>query len=279
MSDVALLTPLHVLHEAAALPSFDLPDELRDLYGGSLGFDEPRLFANFVSTLDGVVAISSLEQSNRLISRGSEADRFVMGLLRACADAVVIGSGTLRGSPGSLWTAERVYPPAAAAFSELRRRLGRPPRPELVVLTASGSVDRAHPALEAGALVLTSERGAAALAGRLPAASRVMPLEGETAVDPAAAVATLRASGHRLILSEGGPRVLGALVAAGLVDELFLTISPLLAGRSERGGHLALVEGVELLPERLVEGRLLGVRSHGAHLFLRYALERRPERD
>ena len=65
--------------------------------------------------------------------------------------------------------------------------------------------------------------------------------------------------------------VLGSLVASGLVDELFLTVSPILAGRAatERFG---LVEGVELVPQTRVAGRLRSVRTHGSHLFLRYGL-------
>src|SRR5262245_6320738 len=77
----------------------DLPDELVRLYGGGLSLARPRLFANFVATVDGVVAIPGLPRANRVISRDSEPDRFVMGLLRAAADAVLIGSGTLAALP------------------------------------------------------------------------------------------------------------------------------------------------------------------------------------
>src|SRR6058998_3126635 len=96
-----------VLAEADGLPELELPDELRDRYGGPLGFEEPRLVANFVSSIDGIVAIPTLPRSNSLISAGSEADRFVMGLLRAVADAVLVGSGTLHAWPNALWTPER----------------------------------------------------------------------------------------------------------------------------------------------------------------------------
>jgi len=237
-----------------------------------LGFDEPRLFANFVSSVDGVVAIPSLPRANRLISADSESDRFVMGLLRACADVVLLGSGTLHGSPRSLWTAERALPDASSSFAELRRRLGRPAEPELAVLTGSGELDPAHPALEHGAVVLTTDSGAARPAGRLPAETNVVSLGGGAAVDPRAAVETLRERGARLILSEAGPRVFGALVAAGLVDELFLTVSPILAGRMPADGRLALVEDADLVPAARPAARLLSARRDGAHLFLRYEL-------
>ncbi len=263
---------LELLWEAEGLPRFDLPGALESLYGGPFGLTPPVLYANFVETLDGVVAIRSESRSNRLISGDSETDRFVMGLLRACADCVLVGSGTLHGSPKALWTPEKAHPGAAEPFAELRRRLDLAPEPMLAVLTASGALDPAHPALEHGAIVLTTPSGADRCRRRLPGAVEVVVLEGETAVDPRAAVATLRDRGYGSICSEAGPHVFGSLLAAGLVDELFLTVSPLLAGRSELGRRLGLVEATELLPERREPARLLGARRDGAHLFLRYGL-------
>jgi riboflavin biosynthesis pyrimidine reductase len=266
------LQPLELLFEAAELPEFDLPTRLAEVYGGPLGFSEPRLYANFVASLDGVVALPGEIQSNRMISAHSEADRFVMGLLRACADAVLVGAGTMLASPRTMWTAERAYPPAAPLYGELRRSQRRPPRPTLAVLSGSGSLDPRHPALEQGALVLTSERGAARLRGRLPRATTILAVAAEAPVDPVAAVEALRRRGHELILSEGGPTAFGALVAAGLVDELFLTTSPLLAGRSPGSPRPALVEHAEFLPARMVEGELLTLRRFESLLFTRYRL-------
>ena len=267
-----LAEPLELLFEASGLPAVDLPEPLGRLYGGTLGFPEPRLVANFVETLDGVVAIPSLPNSNRVISDESASDSFVMGQLRAFADVVLIGSGTLAGSPQGLWTAEAAYPPAAEAFADLRRRLGRPSAPELVVLTATGSVDPGQRALKAGALVVTTDRGAARLDGRLPAAVTVVSLGAGPQLDPRAAVKLLHARGCRLIVSEAGPHLFGSLLGAGLVDELFLTLSPLLAGRRSLDGRLPLVAGAHLLPDATVDARLLGVRRDRSHLFLRYEL-------
>jgi riboflavin biosynthesis pyrimidine reductase len=266
------VNPLELLFAEPGLEAFDLPSELETFYGGPFGIREPYLVTNFVSTLDGVTAIAAEPRSNRLISGGSEADRFVMGLLRACAGAVLIGSGTLQGSPTSIWTAERAFPPAAAAFAELRRRLGLQPMPELAVLTGSGSIDPGHPALEAGALVLATEAGASRLGDRLPAGADVVVVGEGAVVDPRAAVDHLRARGHVRILSEAGPHVFGSLLAAGLVDEVFLTLSPLLAGRPERGGRLGLVEGRELLPGSSIARKLLSLRRDDSFLFLRYGL-------
>jgi hypothetical protein len=219
------VTPLELLYEPAGQPAFSLPQELASLYPGTLGLADDVLYVNFVETIDGVVALPDVPRSNRMISDDSEADVFVMALLRAFADAVVIGSGTQRAHPDNKWTAEAASPAHAADFAELRRGLGMRPQPEVVVPSRSD--------------------------------------------DLASQIDELRVRGCRRILCEGGPTLFGALLAAGLVDELFLTVSPFLAGRG-----LSLVEGVELLPNRRVAGTLAGVRRHGSHLFLRYLIER-----
>jgi riboflavin biosynthesis pyrimidine reductase len=255
------------LYEAPGLARFELPEELAAAYGGPLGFSEPRLCANFASSLDGVVASSGELRS----SRASESERFVMGLLRACADAVLVGAGTLHASPSTLWTAEHAYPPAARLYAELRRRRGRPPQPTLAVLSGSGSIDPRHPGLVGRTLVRKSEHGAARLGRRLPRSAAVVPCGGEPALDPVMAVEALRAGGHELILCEGGPTVFGALAAAGLVEELFLTLSPLLAGRAGTERRLSLLDGADLLPGR-GDCELLTLRRAGSQLFMRYEL-------
>ncbi len=262
---------LDVLFEVEGLPAYDLPEQLQAGYGGPLGFAEPRLVANFVATVDGVVAIPGLPRSTRLLSGGSSADRFLLGLLRACADVVLLGAGTLHAHPSTVWTGQHAHPAAQVAFAELRHRRRRPADPQLAVLTASGTLDLDHPALRQGALVLTTERGAARLTDRLPTGCEVLAVGGDGTVDLPAALAALHARGHRLVVSEAGPHLFGSLLAADLVDELFLTQSPLLAGRGE-GTRLGLVEGNTLLPAVHRDARLLSVRRSRDHLFLRYQL-------
>lgn len=263
---------LDLLFEKDGLPSYNIPEGLERLYGGSLGFEAPRLYANFVSSLDGVVALEGQEHSSQMISGQSEADRFVMGMLRACADAVLIGAGTLRAAPGSLWTPAHIYPDAAAEFAELRRQLGRTDEPRLVLLTARGEIDPHHPALEAGALVLTTSLGATRLGDRLPASCPAVALGDGPEINLVDVIATLRSEGHEVVLSEGGPTVIAGLLQAGLLNELFLTLSPILAGRSAARRRPGLVEGTELLPSQAISGDLLSIRKHGSHLFLRHAI-------
>jgi riboflavin biosynthesis pyrimidine reductase len=213
-----------------------------------------------------------VNNSSQIISGRSEADRFLMGLLRACADAVLIGAGTLRAAPRSLWTPDYIYPDAAAAFAEVRHGLGRTDTPRLVVLTAGGGIDPGHPALEVGALVLTTSLGAAKLEARLPPSSTLVTLRDDPAIDLPDVMAILRSEGHEVVLSEGGPTLIGGLLQAGLLDELFLTLSPILAGRSSDRGRPGLVEGIELLPARSMAGDLVSIRKDGSHLFLRYVI-------
>ena len=114
-----MLRPLEVLFETD-LPGYRLPVDLKRLYG-RLGFPRRVVYSNFVSSLDGVVTLGGRPQAGSLISGKYPADRFVMAMLRACADAVVVGAGTLRGSPGHLWTASHVYSDLAASFATLRK--------------------------------------------------------------------------------------------------------------------------------------------------------------
>lgn len=229
------------------------------------------MVANFVQTIDGVVAIPDLPAGNALIADGSEADRVVMGLLRACADVVLVGSRTMRASPAGTWQPERVYPPGAEAFMELRRRLGRPERPTVVCVTAGGSFDVSHPALRDGAIVLTTRTAADEIRLGVPGATEVVATNSGDSVDLQLGLQALRDRGHSLIVSEAGPSLFGQLAATRLVDELFLTVSPLLAGRSG-SPRLGLVQGIELLPEVTRRSQVLSVRRHTDHLFLRYAL-------
>jgi riboflavin biosynthesis pyrimidine reductase len=266
-----VIDALRVLAEAEDLPKWDVPEQLATLYGGAIGLDEPCVVANFVESLDGVVAVPRLPRSHAVLGDESDADRFVLALLRACADAVLVGAGTLLSSPEGTWRVDRAYPAAADALAELRARRGRPGQPLVAVVTTGASLDPTHPVLASGALVLTTSRAADHLRASVPDASEVIAVTDAETVDLAAALDVLRARGCPVILSEAGPSLFGSLVASRLVDELFLTVSPVLAGRAAEA-RLGLVEGVELVPQTRIAGTLSSARVHGSHLFLRYTL-------
>ncbi|MFH8737678.1 dihydrofolate reductase family protein [Streptomyces sp. NPDC017964] len=267
-----MLEPLHLLYEEAGQPRFGLPSALATAYGGDLGFTSPCVYANFVTSIDGVVALGpEYPSSGSAISGREPADRFVMGLLRACADAVLIGAGTLRATPGHRWTPDHVCPQAAPAFAELRRNLRRAARPELVVVTASGDLPTEHPALQCGALVATTADGARRIEGRLPPACTALPAGEGPALRMADVLAALHAHGHTAVLTEGGPHLIGNLLGEGLLDELFLTTSPVLAGRADTP-RPGLIAGLELLPRQPAWADLISARRRASYLFLRYRL-------
>lgn len=260
------MDPLRVLLDDTTGEAVLAPP-LAALYG-PLALARDLLYANFIASLDGVTALVAPGGAGRAIRGVCDADRLVMGLLRSLADAIVIGAGTLRTDRGHPWTPGTIDRERAALYAELGRD-----RPRLAVVTAHGRLDPAERALQEGALVLTTETAAPALRRALPAACTVRAV-GTGRLDPAAILAAVRAEGHRRVLTEGGPTLLAGFAATRLLDELFLTLSPVLAGRHAGDGRLSLVEGVQLLPEDGRWASLRSVRASGSHLFLRYAFDR-----
>jgi riboflavin biosynthesis pyrimidine reductase len=262
--------PLEALVENSPPSPHALPKQLADLYGGDLWIDRDLVYANFVSSIDGVAAVRSELRSSASISGGNSSDRLVMGILRAWADAVLIGAGTMRAHPGGRWTAEAAYPPASDAFRALREGAGLSPSPRLAVLSATGNIDVRAPSLD-DATIVTGAAAARALAGKLPSTATVEVVD-DAALAPSTAIGVLRSQGHRRILTEGGPNVMGSLVAARAVDELFLTVSPMLLGREAAASRPGIVDGAALEPSDPARASLVSIRRGGSYLFLRYRL-------
>lgn len=252
-----------------------MPDVLAERYDGrlevSLRSDRPTVIANFVTTLDGIVAFEGGLTGGHLISGSHEPDRFVMALLRALSDVVVVGAGTFRGSSRGRWTAADVHPPTAGATHAWRQAMGLPPVPTTVVVTATGQLPLDHRAFaepDDPLVIATTTLGAQALRGG-PLSARVRVLPGEAGrIGSAAVLQLVTTLGARLVLLEGGPHLLSGFLGADLLDELFLTLSPQLVGRG--AGRLGLVEGLALPPRDGRWQRLVSVRRSTDHLFLRY---------
>ncbi|HKR98782.1 MAG TPA: dihydrofolate reductase family protein [Candidatus Dormibacteraeota bacterium] len=263
---------LDVLLDTREGPLLPLPDVLQRSYGGPLSLRSPCVYANFVESVDGVVALGH-EQTNAgsVVSGRNPSDRFVMGLLRACASAVVIGAGTLRATPRHHWTAEHVHPDATELFAELRRRLGLQPAPQLVVVSARGDIPVDHPGLE-GALVATTDDGAQRL--REHAATQLTVRSFGDAVSLQGLFDELRSAGHSLVLTEGGPTLIGQLLRERLLDDLFLTLSPVLFGRSGVERRVGLVEETVFSADDAPRLLLRDVRRDESFLFIRYAVQR-----
>jgi len=126
-----------------------LPEELRIAYGGDLWFppsgsQRPFVIGNFVSTVDGVVSFEIAGKSGGGdISGFDGSGRFIMGLLRASADAVMVGSGTLhQTAPGHLFVADHVCREAHDLYARYRHEVLKKTAPPLqVVVSGSGKVD------------------------------------------------------------------------------------------------------------------------------------------
>jgi len=228
------------LGEAGAVSAAEVLEEAA--FAAHAPRERPYVFFNFVMTLDGRAA---LDGSTRPL--GGPADLEMLLALRAAADAVLIGPGTIRAEGyGRLVGRERrADPPPAVLIS---RRFDIPweaglfaaaDQPVLIYTAGDGIV----PDVAAPVEVV-----------RLPDAS------------PAPVLADLRARGVRALLSEGGPTLFHGLLEAGLVDELFLTVSPLLTGDQAETGILSGARLPE--PARMTLSSALRA---GDELFLRYA--------
>lgn len=256
-----------------------LPADLAARYAGDLALplraDRPTVVANFVSTLDGVVAFDpGGPGGGRAVSGDFEPDRFLMGLVRASADAILVGAGTLRAGRTRSWTPGRVHPPSADGFARWRRSLGLAPVPTAVVMTGSGVLDPDgawRPHADQPLIVLTTEQGATRLRHG-PPGIEIVTRGREDRVPVAALLELLATRGFRVVVSEAGPTVFGELLAADAVDELFLTLAPRVAGRGGEVVRPGLVAGVAFGSSLAPTGRLLGIMRSGDHLFLRYAL-------
>lgn len=277
------LTSLELLYQAVDGETVPLPAELEGMYTRlklPIRAGEPLVMGNFVTTLDGVASLNVPGMAGGgEISGYNEHDRLVMGILRTVSDAVVVGAGTLRSVPQHLWTAEYLSPDLAGAYAQMRAAMGKTELPLNVIVTSSGELDLTLPVFSSGkvsVLLVTTEVGAAALSRRtLPPwvqVAAVAPAGRIAAADVLKAVrATRRAE---TVLVEGGPHLMGDFLAERLLDDLFLTLSPQIAGRAPGSGRPALVEGVIFAPADPRWGTLSEVRRAGSHLFLRYRFER-----
>lgn len=198
--------------------------------------DRPYVLANFVTSLDGH---STVEGMSRRLS--GAADRAMFYALRERVDGVLIGPRTLVAEHY-----KRMLP--AQERRDWRVQTGRPAEPLAVTISRSGQVPRDLP--------LFSD-----------APDRVLVLEGAELTLSDALITLRQQHGIESLLCEGGPTLFGALLKAGLVDELFLTLAPSLVGGASGP---AVVSGPP--PEVPAEVKLAGVLEHEGTLFLRYRL-------
>jgi riboflavin biosynthesis pyrimidine reductase len=227
-----------------------------DAYGrlGRLGPRRPGVRLNMIASVDGAAAIDG-----RSGALGGPADKGLFAVLRSLADVILVGAATVR--------AEGYGPVRLDEGARSRRsRLGLPAVPPIAVITHTCRLDWASVFFtdaEQRPLVVTVASAAATARERAAQVAEVI-VAGDSEVDLVDAVHALAARGHDNVLAEGGPVVAAELAAAGLLDELCLTLSPLLAG----GDAHRILAGTALAPPlRLELGHVL---EAAGSLFLRY---------
>jgi riboflavin biosynthesis pyrimidine reductase len=239
------------------------------------------VIANFVSTLDGVVSYEIKgESSGSTISGSDAADRFIMGLLRASADAIVVGAGTLRDeSANSLWTPDYVYPDAKHLYADYRVSVqNKPEYPLLVLVSGSGQLELNRAIFRTPVMrtvVITTSAGRDELIRRgatTQGSIEIHALDSSSGSIAPWEILRLLPSQFRVktLLHEGGPKLFGQFLAAEAVDEIFLTLSPQMAGRKADATRPALLQGVEFSPDSAPWFQMISAKQRDAYLYLRY---------
>jgi riboflavin-specific deaminase-like protein len=219
--------------------------------------ERPYLVLNMASTVDGRATIGG-----RSGPIGNQADHELFHALRTAVDAVLVGAGTVRAEHyGRLVRAQ--------SARELRRARGLAEEPLACIVSASLALPAPEIPLLADSaarvVILTSSPASLAeCAGEV----RYVRCAREGHLDLGAALAELRHMGVRTVLCEGGPHLNAQLLAEGLVDELFLSLAPKLAGGDATSESLRILSGDELRPPVGLE--LLGALESESQLLLRY---------
>lgn len=213
-----------------------------------------HLRVNFIASLDGAVTVDG-----RSGGLGSPGDRQVFTTLRALADVVLVGHGT---------ASTEGYRPVTAdsAVGRLRASLGRPPTAPIAVVSRRASLDPASGLVTSAVsptILITCAASEERRRAALEAAGVVVLVSGGDEVDLPLALDRLADLGHEHVLCEGGPTLFRDALAAGVVDELDLSVAPALVGQRHR-----LVEGLG----DAVRLRLRQVLEEDGMIFSRYGL-------
>lgn len=210
-------------------------DELERLYAYP-AVDRPWVRTNFVTTLDGAAS----GQDGTSGTLGGEADTQVFALLRSLADVIVVGAGTARDEAYADFDVD----------TELRTRLGLSPVPTMVLVSRSLGIPPAlvRPGI---AVVTTADADPDAVAALSETVEVIQ--AGHDEIDWAAVLTEFAVRGWNRVLCEGGPSLHGRLVELDLVDELCLTIAPILAA----GDAPRIAHGPELVHHAMTLGHAI----------------------
>jgi riboflavin biosynthesis pyrimidine reductase len=266
---------------------------------GNLGFplppiERPWIYSNFVQSLDGITSLLGQHASGGEISQSAD-DRWLMDLLRAHADGLLMGMNTLREEQRQRGPDSRgiVFRVADPTLRELRRKLGKG-RERNIFVTRGADLDLSRHKVFDGDVVDAAILTSASAAERLQAQGghphvAIIGAGDKEQFDLARAIAKLREElGIQYLLCEGGPTLYGNLARADLVDEKFLTVSPVETGQlvppeqeriTEEQSMPVLLRptvfgGPGFTRERITHWRWMSCRKAGDHQFNRYRRER-----
>jgi riboflavin biosynthesis pyrimidine reductase len=275
------LRPFTVLFDEAGRAGLGLPGYFRAIYGADWCVPgaqrRPYTYSNFVVSHDGRISFGERDHWGGCeISQSNPHDLWLMGLLRARADAVLIGDNTLRLEPGHVWTHQYIFPGEAENFARLRADEGRAPFPLHIFLSQGGEINWSAEVFsrpDLHVLIATTAEGArrarANCAGR--AQIEIVGDEGSSVDLPALFQSLRQERGIRTLLLEGGPRAYASCLQAGVVDEEFLTISPLVVGSDAPRGSVrpGLLEGAAYRPGGAPFMQPLSLRRAGDYFYQR----------
>jgi riboflavin biosynthesis pyrimidine reductase len=226
-------------------------DDLVEIY--AYPHDRRWVRANFVTTLDGA-AQGSDSKSGTLSSAG---DRDLFALLRSLCDVVIVGANTTR---------VEGYQPIRPSELDMstRSRLGLAPVPTVAVVSRSLEIESSLLAGGDAPTIVVTTREAVEANGERASDATALIVAGERSVDFGAALDELAARGLQRVLCEGGPGLMRDLVSSGRLDELCLTIRPLIVA----GDRFRIARGDAIAPDcRMALRSLL---QFDGDLFARY---------
>jgi riboflavin biosynthesis pyrimidine reductase len=277
-------SPFKTLFDEGPATGTSLPPAFQAIYDGDWRIPEPGeqpfVYTNFATARDGRVSYNEPGRSTGGDVTGFNAhDRWLMGLLRARAECIVMGDATLKVEQDHVWTAEFIWPGDADAFTALRKHEGLKPLPMTVFLSIDGDIDAGLPAFcdsDAHVVIATTRDGAKrAEQMRCKARLEVVAFDGPS-VNCRELIALLhREYGMHRILCEGGPRVMGNMLASGVVSSEFVTLCPAILGRSESHHRPSYVEGYAFMPDASPYSKPIALRRAGDFLYMQTRCEYR----
>ena len=275
-------TPFECLFDDTSDSGLSLPAGLQAVYDGDwkipTGDNRVYVYSNFVLSHDGRISFNEAgHYGGGDVAGGCPHDMWLMALLRSRADAIMVGDNTLYLEPEHVWSHQYIYPAEAERFQALRNAEGRSAYPLQVFLSLNGAINwdgAVFKSPDLHVVIATTPEGAAKVEAEKRGAAKVdVIVQDRSPVDLASLVGQLHEQyGVNALLLEGGPRAYGSAINDRIVDDEFLTLSPIVVGndRSNDKDRPGLYEGIAYSPANAARMIPVSMRRNGNYLFGRY---------